>query len=402
MKKKIIAFVSMLALFMVSINLIHAAPSSYIIDEFDVLEAEEEKRLNTLAQQIEQDYGIGVYFAYLQNEEISDLDVTTVVGNQKNYLFMAENDKSWISRAGGIVEEYMTDVETESFRKAYDNEQTYVGGVKAYFESVEQWLQDEELSVLPQEQQSTEDDKEDSIIETPIVENTGIVKTTSNLYDGADLFNDTQEQQLLTKINEIITTHQVDMVIATIESCGDQSIDSYIGQFYDQNGYGIGENKDGVLFLISMGEREFRILSNGLGADAISSSDINSITEMITPDLAAGNYANALASFLDECEYQINGEINGFPFPFATNGLMSLVAGFAAAFFTTSSMKGELKSVEKQKQAKDYMKKGSMQLTNANEFFLYHTISRQKKASSSSSSSSRSSGSSRNVGGGSF
>lgn len=223
----------------------------------------------------------------------------------------------------------------------------------------------------------------------------------SRLYDGADLLTDAEESNLLNRLDSVSEKYKVDFVIANVETVGDFTTDEYVEVFYDDNGYGYGADHDGVLLLIAMEERDYRILSNGLGAKAISNEDIENIGTAISSSLSAGNYADAFNDFVDKCEYQVNGEINGFPFPFAKNLGISVVIGFVIALIATGIMKGKLKSVRKQLAATEYTKQGSMRVTTKNDLFLYRTVDRRKKESSSPGSS-RSSGSSRNVGGGKF
>lgn len=393
---------SICALFMASFSMIHADSSSYVVDEYDVLDYNEENYLNSYASQIESQYGVGFYFALLENVDFSDLNVQNIVGNQEDYLLIAENESSWYAYKGGIVQELLSESECSAIRSAYDAEETYVYGIEACLEKFEQWAKSENISGTAGDDVNPSTDVEyDSDIEY----SSDVVRTNAKVYDGADLLSDAEEKALTAQINDIISKYNVDAAIATIDSCGYQSVDSYVEDYYDANNFGIGDTRDGVLLLISMQEREYRILSNGLANAAIPSEDIAKISDNIVSDLSAGNYAGAFTTFLDECDYEINGEINGFPFPIAENGLIAVVAGLGAAFLTTSGMKGELKSVSKQTKARNYMKKNSMKLTNSNEFFLYRTVSKQRIPQSSGSSSRSgggSSGSSRSVGGGKF
>ncbi len=220
------------------------------------------------------------------------------------------------------------------------------------------------------------------------------------LVDGADLLSDKEEETLLEKLDTISEKHRVDVVVVTVESVGSITASRYAERFYDQNSYGFGDTHDGVLLLISMEERDYRILSNGLGADAISMDDIDAIGEKIVPYLSDGDYAEAFDAFADACDYEINGEINGFPFAFGRNLLIALVIGLAVALVVTGILCAQLKSVHRKSSAAGYTKENSMQITQANEFYLYRTLHRTRKAESSSSRSGG--GSSRNVGGGKF
>ncbi len=222
-------------------------------------------------------------------------------------------------------------------------------------------------------------------------------ESPSKLYDGADLLTDSQESELLAELERISKEYKVDVIIATTPSTDGYTPESYTEHFYDSNGYGYGTGRDGVILLISMQDRDYQIISNGLGAKAISIGDIDSIGESISPLLTSEDYSDAFDKFLSMCEYQIDGEINGFPFRFGRNLLICLVIGFVVALIATGVMASKLKTVNKRAGAAEYTKQGSMNLTHSNDLYLYSTVTSVKKQSSSSGS-----GSSRNSGGGKF
>ena len=219
--------------------------------------------------------------------------------------------------------------------------------------------------------------------------------------DRADLLSQEEESRLTAKLEQLSQTYKTQIVIATMDTIESSDIDDYIEEAYDSADLGYGETHDGILLLLVMDIREFRILSNGAAADALTLGRIDKITDAITPALSDGDYADAFEEFADQCEYYLNGHINGFPFNFGKNLLIALIIGIVVGLIVASVLKGQLKSVRKQERAHAYVKPDSMQITERNDFFLYRDVKRTKKESSSSSNS-RSSGSSRNVGGGSF
>ena len=179
----------------------------------------------------------------------------------------------------------------------------------------------------------------------------------------------------------------------------------YADDFFDYNGYGFGASYDGVLLLISMEDRDWWISTTGLGIRALDDSTIEYIGEWMLDDLSNGWYADAFETFVDECEYYINGEINGFPFDFGSTLMTSVVIGLIAAFIATAVMKSKLKSVRRQTAASDYVKANSLQLTQSQEIYLYRNVVAVKRASESSGLSSThrsSSGRSHGGGGGKF
>ena len=216
--------------------------------------------------------------------------------------------------------------------------------------------------------------------------------------DQAGLLTESEINTLNTKLLSISSTYNAQLVIVTVDSMEGGDIDEFINYFYDEMALGYGENRDGVLLLVSMDPRQYRILTNGMADAAIGESGIDSISDHIVSDLSEGNYAAAFISFADECAYYLDGYLNGFPFNTGGTLIAALIIGLVIGVIVALVLKGQLKSVRQQKQANVYIKNGSMQVTTRSDLFLYRQVSRTKKETSSSSSS----GSSRSVGGGSF
>ncbi len=217
------------------------------------------------------------------------------------------------------------------------------------------------------------------------------------LVDDADLLTKSEEKKLEARLDEISEKHGVDVVVVTVESTGRYTPSAYSDKIYDREGYGQGEDKNGVMLLISMEERDWDILANGLCNYAIDSDVRESIGDNIVSDLSDGEYASAFNTFADECDYYIDGYINGFPFDAGTTFVISLVIGLVVAFVATTTMKGKLKSVRANDTATEYVKQGSMNVTLARDIFLYRHISRTEKPDNDSSS--KSSGSRGHSGG---
>lgn len=219
------------------------------------------------------------------------------------------------------------------------------------------------------------------------------------VYDDAGLLSKSEQSALSAKLQQISQTYNAQVVVATVASVNGGNVDFFVEELYDSMSFGYGQNHDGVLLLVCMNPREYRILSNGFAADAIEGSEIDKIGEAIVSDLSAAFYSDAFNEFAQQCDYYLDGHINGFPFLFGKNLVIALIVGLLIGLIVALILKGQLKSVRKQNQANVYVKPGSMQVTIRSDIYLYRNVTRTKKESSSSSSRS---GSSRNVGGGSF
>lgn len=225
------------------------------------------------------------------------------------------------------------------------------------------------------------------------------------LVDLADLLTDDEESGLSDILDEISERQQLDVVVVTVDSLDGETVVAYADDFYDYNGYGFGDGRDGIMLLISMTERDWCMSTHGYGITAFTDAGQAYISEQFVSDLSAGNYATAFTNFAHLCDDFITEAKNGEPYDVdhlpdesfepVWGLLVALAIAFIISLIATGIMRGQLKSVFSQSAADNYIKQGSMQLTKKNDLFLYKQISRTKKAESTSSSSSGSSGGSR-------
>lgn len=375
MKRTII---SLLLVVMLCMSLAISASAAYvdfIIDSQDVLTDDERTSLNDMAAEIFEDTGVGVYYVYVYGSaSVTDYNVHGLVREvTDDYYVMVENDDSWYCFAGGTGEQ----LDTDALREAYDNTETYAEGVETYL--AEASLQ---LTFLDDGSEDGEP-AEDNLL----------------VWDEAELLNETEVAQLSSKLESISKKYKAEIRVVTLSSMDGGDIDEFLEYLYDESGFGYGENHDGVLLVVCMDPREYRILSNGFAGEAITSGDIDALGEAFKSDLSDGNYADAFDTFADKCEYYLDGHINGFPFNTGKNLLICLGIGLVVALIVTGIWKNQLKSVRKQSAANAYVKAGTMQITQSGDFFMYRNVTKTQKQSSSSSGSS---GSSRSTGGGSF
>ena len=377
MKRTII---SLLLVVMLCMSLAISASAAYvdfIIDSQDVLTDDERTSLNDMAAEIFEDTGVGVYYVYVYGSaSVTDYNVHGLVREvTDDYYVMVENDDSWYYFAGGKGEQ----LDTDALREAYDNTETYAEGVEAYL--AEASLQ---LTFLDDGSEDGEPAEDDLLV-----------------WDEAELLNETEVAQLNSKLESISKKYKAEIRVVTLSSMDGGDIDEFLEYLYDESGFGYGENHDGVLLVVCMDPREYRILSNGFAGEAITSGDIDAIGEAFKSDLSDGNYADAFDTFADKCEYYLDGHLNGFPFNYGMNLAIALLIGVLAGQLTGKSLKGQLKTVRKQHQAKNYVKSGSMNLTEQEDVFLYSDVQRTEKDTDSDDTRS-SGGSSRSTGGGSF
>ncbi|MDE7267834.1 MAG: TPM domain-containing protein [Lachnospiraceae bacterium] len=215
------------------------------------------------------------------------------------------------------------------------------------------------------------------------------------LVDDADVLSDSEEAKLRGKLDEISERQQVDVVVVTVDSLEGVNIEDYADDFYDYYGYGFREMRDGILFLLSMEERDWNISTRGYAITVFTDAGLDYMSERIARDLKNEDYAAAFMTFADWCDdyiiqastgvpYNI-GNLPKEPFPFFLFFVICFAIAFVIALIVTGIMKRQLKSVRSRSEADNYVKSNSMQLTKKNDLFLYrHVEYREKKKDSDS------------------
>ena len=241
------------------------------------------------------------------------------------------------------------------------------------------------------------------------------------LNDIAEVLTENEDNELETSLEELSVRQNFDVTIATIDSLeseGYTSMEEYADDLYDYCEFGYGADRDGVLLLVSIGDRKWHISTCGYGITAFTDAGIQYLGEQMTPDMADGDYAAAFRTFVQWSDAYIDAARSGRPYdvknlprePLSPMYLfLALGIGLVLAWVIVGVMKSRLRSVAFQENAASYVREGSMNLTNQRELFLYRDVHRtehvEEKDSDSSGGSSThtsSSGTTHGGGGGSF
>ena len=206
------------------------------------------------------------------------------------------------------------------------------------------------------------------------------------LIDEADLLTESEEASIAEKLANIKKEYDLDIIVLTVNSIGDKTPMEYADDYYDNNGYG----KDGALLLVAVEENERYLSTCGSCIDKI---DANDLGDKINSLLDEGDYAAAFNGFADFVN-------KAYSFNVVMNLLVSIGIGLLVAFIATSTMKGKLNSVRMQKGAANYVKQGSLNITDSRDIFLYRTVTSSEKKSDDNDTHESSSG--RTHGGGSL
>lgn len=132
------------------------------------------------------------------------------------------------------------------------------------------------------------------------------------VFDEADLFTPAQEQALEEDVAALRAQMQMDVVIVTAADAQGKSARAYADDYYDDNGFGVGEDHDGVLLLIDMDNREAYISTCGAMIDLLTDGRIDAILDGVVLRLQEQDYAGAAQAFLARTQsYFEAGAVSG-------------------------------------------------------------------------------------------
>lgn len=208
------------------------------------------------------------------------------------------------------------------------------------------------------------------------------------LVDDADLLTQDEEKALQAQLDEISERQQFDVVVVTVDSLGEKSARDFADDIFDYGGYGYGENRDGILLLVSMEERDWAISTTGYGMTAFTVTGQEYLADQFKPELSDGNYAEAFRVFAEDCDDFLTEAANGEPYeegnmPYAplpwTYILIALGIGLLIGGITVGIMAGRMKTVRRQAAAGEYLREGSLCITDSRDIFLYRTLDRRER-----------------------
>lgn len=205
--------------------------------------------------------------------------------------------------------------------------------------------------------------------------------------DGSGLL--TEEEVL--KLEKIYSQYQESYgfapVFVTTDSFDGMGYREYALNHYDLQGY----PEDCVYMLVSLEERHWYMMSNGICDERIPIDDIAIISEKVLEHLSKGAYYEAVLVFAEtsaQCFEEVvvtTTDVEPQKSDRRTN-MIPVVGGLLIGLITVGLMAAPMKSVKMKQAATDYVRPGSMTVTGCRDIYLYSRVRRSAKAKSTNGS----------------
>ncbi|MGL5439223.1 MAG: TPM domain-containing protein [Filifactoraceae bacterium] len=218
------------------------------------------------------------------------------------------------------------------------------------------------------------------------------------IIDEAGLLTQEDYSELNQLAKEVSERYQCNVNIVTVNDMGDGDAYEFAKEVYNKRGLGYGEEKSGILLLLSMSYRDYAMISHGYGNTAFTDYGREKmLDEYILPPLSNDMYYEAFKAYIEKAGEYLELSKSGKPLGRSTDPefilnvvwvrwLITILVPLAIAGIICTIFRRKMKTAIMATNADDYILSDGFNLTGKEDRFLYITETRRKIEKSSSSS----------------
>ena len=241
--------------------------------------------------------------------------------------------------------------------------------------------------------------------------------------DSAEVLTTDELETLKSKLAQISDENNIDVGVVTVNYLDGKSAQEFANDLFEQNKFGKGENRDGILLLVATEDREWAMSTHGSAKEAFNQEGLDYLSGEFLSYLAEDDFYSAFENFADNTKELGAMYVAGNPYgedyytddenyPIDDNlvevekekGInnevwipLSIVIGCTISLVIMMMYKSQLKSVKSENRADDYLM--DMKLVKSQDIFLYRTVTRTMRPKNENNSSDFSSGGGGDYGG---
>lgn len=236
----------------------------------------------------------------------------------------------------------------------------------------------------------------------------GYASGGERVIDDAMLLTQDECSALEDQAGDIYQDYEMDVVIVTTVDTGGKSVQTYADDYYDENGYGWGENATGVLLLVNMDTREWYISTCGDAIYILTDYALDTLGNELAYFLSQGLYYMAFENFMSSLPQYIRAydqgrPVDGYVEPdtywpesgdetvyyhsepdYGGIAISSLVIGLVTALVAVLVMRSRMNTAKFQKHAGNYLVSGTYRLHTSRDMFLYSQVSKRPRQQNNS------------------
>lgn len=205
--------------------------------------------------------------------------------------------------------------------------------------------------------------------------------------DAAALLTAEERSDLEGKATEISDTYQCGVYIITLGDFTEYTWKSDILQaaeeIYRQYSLGWGEQKSGVLLMLSMAERDYALIAYGYGNTAFTDYGKDRLADVFLDDFGEDDWYGGFSDYLEKSEGMLSAARSGNPLDVSSNPaiptvgvVVDLVLGCLVALVVCFILRGQMGAARQRTEASTYM--GSIRFSRREDHFTHATHQRVK------------------------
>ncbi len=220
--------------------------------------------------------------------------------------------------------------------------------------------------------------------------------------DEAGLISYSTEEKLNKKIEKIIEDWEFVCVILTVDDyrnsynsiwgVADYGIWGFADDFFDYGGYGVGENYDGIIMVVSMADRSYHFSVCGYGQTAFTEYGFEYLDDTVVSKLSDGDYDECFETFVDEVYDFVKEAKTARPYDtfhkkisgkvILRNFLIAAPVALLISWLFVKGLVKKMKPIMPKPAAREYLK--NFNQTYAKDTFLFANVSKIPKGNGGS------------------
>lgn len=214
------------------------------------------------------------------------------------------------------------------------------------------------------------------------------------VFDRAELFTASEVQELEQEIQAFQEETGMDFVIVTSNESHKGSAQQIADAFYEQGGFGLDEEKSGILYYIDMDDRYHYLSTTGAMIDYMTDARIENAIDEVTRYLSAGAYAQGASQMISIVRQYVRAGIPEGQYRYdvftgqrltarhkaltKNEIILALVIGFAVCLIYVACVRSRY-SLKGSTYHYSYQDNGAMKLIDQEDTYLRTTTTRVRK-----------------------
>ena len=231
-----------------------------------------------------------------------------------------------------------------------------------------------------------------------------------SIVDDAGYLMQSELASLSKELDEVREKYGFEVAIYTESDMTSSTAEESADDIYDYNGYGAGENDNGILLYICSDTREYHFTTHGEGLKYFNSNGLKYLENKVVPYLSKDDYYEAFRMYIETTDELLQMAKDGKPYnekQYSTKYLIGVIIAallipLLVAWILMKKKLKKMKTAVENDYAANYVKPGSMRIDTSRDLFLYSRITKTERPKESSGTHTSSSGRTHGGRGGSF